>query len=70
MGPYYDKMNRNHTVEAKQTMHRIIIGDGLSNEYLSPQHQNLTARDNDGLRESARLLGRGKRFGDGPVPNI
>jgi len=51
-------------------MHRIIIGDGLTNEILSPQHQYQTSRGNVGQREIALLLGRGKTFGDGPLPTF
>ena len=49
-------------------MHRIIIGDGMSNEILSPQYQYQEAKGNVGLRESALLLGKGKAFGRGPLP--
>jgi ADP-ribose pyrophosphatase len=51
-------------------MHRIIIGDGLTNEVMSPQHQYQSARSNVGQRESALLLGKGKTFGDGPLPTF
>jgi ADP-ribose pyrophosphatase len=51
-------------------MHRIIIGDGLTNEILSPQHQYQTAKGNVGQREIALLLGKGKTFGDGPLPTF
>jgi ADP-ribose pyrophosphatase len=51
-------------------MHRIIIGDGLTNEILSPQHQYQTAASNVGQREIALLLGKGKSFGDGPLPTF
>ena len=51
-------------------MHRIIIGDGLTNEILSPQHQYQTAKANIGQREIALLLGKGKTFGNGPLPTF
>jgi hypothetical protein len=51
-------------------MHRIIIGDGLTNEIMSPQHQYQTAKGNIGQREIALLLGKGKTFGDGPLPTF
>ncbi|TNF76601.1 MAG: NUDIX domain-containing protein [Acidobacteria bacterium] len=51
-------------------MHRIIIGEGLTNEVLSPQHQYQTAPDNVGQREIGHLLGKGKSFGDGPLPTF
>jgi hypothetical protein len=47
-------------------MHRVIIGEGLTNEVLSPQHQYQTASGNVGQREIGHLLGKGKSFGDGP----
>ena len=51
-------------------MHRIIIGDGLTNEILSPQHQYQSSKGNVGQREIALLLGKGKTFGDGPLPTF
>jgi len=51
-------------------MHRIIVGDGLTNEILSPQHQYQSAPGNVGQREVSLLLGRGKSFGDGPLPTF
>jgi ADP-ribose pyrophosphatase len=51
-------------------MHRIIIGVGLTNEVLSPQHQYQTAAGNVGQREIALLLGKGKSFGAGPLPTF
>ena len=45
----------------------IIIGDGLTNKFLSPQHQFSSFKENLGQREIARLLGRGKVFGRGPL---
>jgi ADP-ribose pyrophosphatase len=51
-------------------MHRIIIGDGLTNEILSPQNQYQSAMGNVGQREIALLLGRGKSFGEGPLPTF
>ncbi len=49
-------------------MSTIIIGDGLTNDVLSPQHQFQASRENVGQREIARLLGKGKAFGEGPLP--
>ena len=51
-------------------MHRIIIGAGLSNEILSPQHQYQTSKCTVGQRETALLLGKGKEFGHGPLPTF
>ncbi len=51
-------------------MHTIIIGDGLTNDVLSQEHQFQDSRSNVGPREVARLMGRGKSFGDGPLPTF
>ncbi len=51
-------------------MHTIIIGEGLTNEVLSPQHHFLQLPQNVGQREIDRLMGRGKESGKGPVPTI
>ena len=51
-------------------MHKIIIGVGLTNEVLSPQHQYQAAAGNVGQREIALLLGKGKSFGKGPLPTF
>ena len=49
-------------------MSTIIIGAGLTNDVLSSQHQFQASRENVGLREIARLLGKAKTFGEGPLP--
>ena len=49
-------------------MSTIIIGEGLTNDVLSPQHQFQASRENVGQREIERLLGQGKTFGEGPLP--
>ena len=49
-------------------MSTIIIGTGLSKGVLSPQHRFLSTAANIGTRESARLLGTGRTFGEGPLP--
>ena len=51
-------------------MGTIIIGDGLTNDVLSPQHQFQASRENVGQREIARLLGKGKAFGEGSLPTF
>jgi len=51
-------------------MHRIIIGDGLTNGIMSPQHQYQTSRANIGQREIALLLGKGRAYGNGPLPTF
>ena len=49
-------------------MSTIIIGEGLTNDVLSPQYQFQASRENVGQREIERLLGQGKTFGEGPLP--
>ena len=49
-------------------MPTIIVGDGLTNEYLSPEPQYRGHRRNVGQQEISRLLGAGKEFGAGPLP--
>jgi ADP-ribose pyrophosphatase len=51
-------------------MQTYIIGDGLTNEVLSQEHQYQRRPANVGLRESSRLLGRGRSYGDGPLPTL
>jgi ADP-ribose pyrophosphatase len=47
---------------------RIIIADGLTNEFLSPEVQFRHRPVNIGTHEIARLMGPGTRFGTGPLP--
>jgi len=47
---------------------RIIIADGLTNEFLSPEVQFRHRPMNLGTHEIARLMGPGTRFGTGPLP--
>lgn len=49
-------------------MSAIIIGDGLTREVLSPELPYRDSKRNVGQAESARLLGRGRSFGEGPLP--
>ncbi len=51
-------------------MHTIIVADGLINEIVSPEHQYQGSHANVGLREIARLMGKGKAFGEGPLPTF
>jgi hypothetical protein len=49
-------------------MSTIIIGDGLTREVLSPELPYRESRQNIGQAEVTRLLGRGRSFGEGPLP--
>ena len=51
-------------------MYTIIIGDGLTNDVLNPEHRFQGSRSSVGQREIARLMGRGKTFGEGPLPTF
>ena len=51
-------------------MSTIIVGDGLTRAVLSPELPYRDSRENVGQAESARLLGRGKHFGQGPLPTF
>ena len=53
--------------EASQT---VIVGDGLTRDILSLEHPYQTSKSNVGRREIERLMGRGKAFGDGPLPSF
>jgi ADP-ribose pyrophosphatase len=48
----------------------IIVGDGLSRDILSPDHPHRSSRANVGRREIERLMGKGKAYGDGPLPTF
>ena len=48
----------------------IIVGDGLSRDILSPDHPHRNSRANIGSREIERLMGKGKAYGDGPLPTF
>ena len=49
-------------------MTAIIIGIGLDNRFISPDVAFLARKQSIGEAEIARLLGRGKTFGQGPLP--
>ena len=51
-------------------MFTIVIGDGLTNEFLSPEVQFQTCPLNVGRQEIDRLLGAGPDFGDGVLPKF
>ncbi len=51
-------------------MFTIVIGDGLTNEFLSPEIQYQTCPRNVGRQEIDRLLGAGPDFGDGVLPRF
>lgn len=48
----------------------IVIGDGLTRDVLSPDHPHRAAHENVGDREIERLFGRGKYYGEGPLPTF
>lgn len=48
----------------------IIIGDGLTNEFVSPEVQFRQRQANVGTREIERLMGASGDFGNGPVPTF
>ena len=49
------------------TSRAIVIADGLTREFLSPDHPYRSSHENVGDREIERLVGRGKAHGDGPL---
>ncbi|TDJ17932.1 MAG: hypothetical protein E2O65_07260 [Gammaproteobacteria bacterium] len=49
---------------------RIIIADGLTNEFLSPEVQFRNRKVNIGAHEISRLMGSGAEFGSGPLPTF
>ena len=51
-------------------MFTIVIGDGLTNEFLSPEVQFQTCPLNVGRQEIDRLLGAGPDFGNGVLPKF
>ncbi len=51
-------------------MFTIVIGDGLTNEFLSPEVQYQACPLNVGRQESDRLLGAGPDFGNGVLPRF
>ncbi len=51
-------------------MFTIVIGDGLTNEFLSPEIQFQAYSLHVGLQEIDRLLGSGQDFGTGPLPTF
>lgn len=46
----------------------IVIADGLTKNVLSPDHPYRASHENVGDREIERLVGRGKSYGEGPLP--
>jgi ADP-ribose diphosphatase len=49
---------------------RIIIADGLTNEFLSPEVQFRNRKVNIGAHEISRLMGSGAEYGSGPLPTF
>ncbi len=50
--------------------HTIIVGTGLVNEVLSPQQRYLASTSSAGPHEINRLMGRGRKYGEGPLPTF
>jgi hypothetical protein len=61
-------MSTQHKPPGGQQPFTVVLGDGLDEEVLSPQNRHLASRSNVGEREIERLFGRGRGFGDGPLP--
>ena len=49
-------------------MQAIIVCDGLTKDILSLEHPYQTSKSSVGRREIERLMGKGKAFGNGPLP--
>ena len=49
-------------------MQTIVIADGLTKEFLSREQPFAASPTNVGRAEIDRLLGRGKAYGQGPLP--
>jgi ADP-ribose pyrophosphatase len=49
-------------------MYTIIIGDGLTEDFLSPEVQYIAGKSSVGQYEIDRLMGKGRHFGQGPLP--
>ena len=52
----------------RPTEKAVVIADGLMKKVLSPDHPYRASHENVGDREIERLLGRGRSFGEGPLP--
>jgi ADP-ribose pyrophosphatase len=50
--------------------HTIVVGYGLEEEVISPQVRYFDSRLHVGEREVERLFGRGRGFGQGPLPTF
>ena len=48
----------------------IVLGDGLEEEVISPQMRYFDSRTHVGEREVERLFGRGRGYGQGPLPTF
>jgi ADP-ribose pyrophosphatase len=51
-------------------MHSIIIGDGLTENFLNSEAQFIATQSNIGQNEIQRLIGRGRDYGQGPLPTF
>jgi hypothetical protein len=56
--------------DGRPAPYTIVLGDGLEEEVLSPQIRYFDSRTHVGEREVERLLGRGRSFGQGPLPRF
>jgi thiamine kinase-like enzyme len=57
-------------VSQRTEVRSIVIADGLTKNVLSPDHPHRAAHENVGDREIERLFGKGKRYGEGPLPTF
>ena len=51
-------------------MNTIIIGDGLTENFLNPETPYIACNENVGRNEIDRLMGRGRNYGKGPLPSF
>jgi hypothetical protein len=51
-------------------MNTIIIGDGLTEDFLNSETPYIACNENVGRNEIDRLMGRGRNYGNGPLPTF
>jgi ADP-ribose pyrophosphatase len=51
-------------------MNTIIVGDGLTENFLNSETPYIACNENVGRNEIDRLMGRGRNFGKGPLPTF
>ena len=54
-------------MSGRASMRAIVVADGVTKENLSPDHPHRVSHENVGDREIERLVGWGKRYGEGPL---